>query len=217
MRLKSPGALQTAVDTFTTLARELRESLDTSRPSLQQGPREAWLKWWARADTELRKLFADDELLVPLARTAAEIRALELVAPAYEGPSLSYIVRERDVWAERFEAASQRMGLLSNFVMRPGRIVVLDTSAFHEFDRFWRADWVTLAQAEPPYAPVAGLPIRLVVPLVVVEELDAQKIHPNGKVRQAARDILKHLRALERVSADPVANVLRLGDRVTVR
>jgi hypothetical protein len=215
MRLKSPGALQKAIDTLTTLARELRESLDTSHPSLQQA-REAWLKWWARADMAVRELFADDELLIPLARSAAEIRALELVAPAYEAPSLSYIVRERDVWVERFEGASQRMALLSNFVMRPGRIAVLDTSAFHEFDRFWIADWATCVQAEPPYAPVAGLPIRLVVPLVVVEELDAQKIHPNGKVRQVARDILKHLRALERVSNDAVADVLRLDERVTV-
>jgi predicted ribonuclease YlaK len=46
--------------------------------------------------------------------------------------------------------------------------------------------------------------------------LDAQKRHQNGKVRQAARDILRHLRDLQRVSTDAFADVLRLDDRVTM-
>jgi rRNA-processing protein FCF1 len=215
MRLKTPGELQKAIDAVGSLARELDECLNGLQPN-SQVVRESWLKWWAGADMKLRELFADDDLLVPLARTATEIRNLDIPAPAYEAPTLSFIIRERDVWVERLEAAVRRMIQLRNFTMRPGRVAVLDTSAFHEFERFWVADWPDVTQADPPHASMPGLPIRLMVPLVVVEELDAQKRHQNGKVRQAARDILKHLRDLERVSTDSFADVLRLNDRVTI-
>jgi predicted ribonuclease YlaK len=117
---------------------------------------------------------------------------------------------------DRLDNAVRGLTQLNDFVMRPGRIAVLDTSAFHEYDRFWVADWARVTEADPPHASTLDLPIRLVVPLLVVEELDAQKRHPNGRVRVAARDILKHLRELPRLSTDAVADVLRLDDRVTV-
>ena len=215
MQLKTPGELQAAIDSVSLLARELAECLNGPRPNSQQA-REAWLKWWAGADMKLRELFADDDLLVLLARTATEIRNLDLPAPAYEAPSLSFIIRERDVWVDRLATAVRRLEQVKDFVMRPGRVAVLDTSAFHEFDRFWVADWAMVTEADPRHEPMSGLPIRLVVPLVVVEELDAQKRHQNGKVRQAAREILRHLRDLQRVSTDAFVDVLRLNDRVTV-
>jgi PIN domain len=166
---------------------------------------------------KLRELFADDDLLVPLAMTAAEIRNLDIPAPAYEASSLSLIIRERDVWVDRLNTAVRRLEQLNDFVMRPGRVAVLDTSAFHEFGRFWVADWATVTEADPPHVSMSGLPIRLVVPLVVVEELDDQKRHPNGRVSKAAREILRHLRDLPRVSTSAFVDVLRLDDdRTTV-
>jgi hypothetical protein len=215
MRLKTPGELQAAIGNVDFLARKLADCLEDPRPNSRQA-REAWLEWWADADMKLRELFADDDLLVPLARTAAEIRNLDIPAPAYEAPSLSFIIRERDVWVDRLDAAVRRLEQLKDFVRRPGRVAVLDTSAFHEFGRFWVADWALVTEADPPYATMPGLPIRLVVPLVVVEELDAQKRHPNGKVREGAREILRHLRNLPRVSTNAFADVLRLDGRATV-
>jgi hypothetical protein len=215
MLLKTPGELQTAIDNVDFLARKLADCLSGPRPNSQHA-REAWLEWWAGADMKLRELFADDDLLVPLARTATEIRNLNIPASAYEAPSLSFIIRERDVWVDRLDSAVRELRQLEGFVTRPGRVAVLDTSAFHEFDRFWVADWAEVTEADPPHMSLPGLPIRLVVPLVVVEELDAQKRHPNGKVREAARDILRHLRDLPRASTDAFADVLILDDRVTV-
>jgi PIN domain len=215
MRLKAPGNLHAAVDEIDVLARKLADCLNGPRPNAQQA-RAAWLKWWAEADMKLRELFAEDNLLVPLAHTATEIRNLDLPAPAYDAPILSFIIRERDVWVDRLDNAVGKLKQITDFVMRPGRVAVLDTSAFHEFDRFWIAHWAKVTEADPPHEPIPGLPIRLVVPLVVVEELDAQKRHPNGKVREAARDILRHMRDLPRVSTDAFADVLRLDDRVTL-
>jgi hypothetical protein len=216
MRLKSPGDLQAAIDNVDSLARELADCLDRRpRPNSQQA-RDLWLKWWASADMKLRDLFAEDDLLVPLAQTAIEIRNLDIPAPAYDAAILSFIIRERDVWVDRLDKAVWKLGLLKDFVERPGWVAVLDTSAFHEFDRFWVADWAKVIRVDPPPAGMPSRPIRLAVPLVVVEELDAQKRHPNGKVREAARDILRHLRDLQRVYTSAFVDVLRLDDRVTV-
>lgn len=71
-------------------------------------------------------------------------------------------------------------------------------------------------RGEPTHVPLTNMPIRLVVPLVVVGELDSKKRHPSSKVRATARDVLRHLRELKRVSTDEVADVLQLDDRVTV-
>jgi hypothetical protein len=215
MRLKSPGDVQSSIEDVDFLARKLADCLNVPRPNSKQA-REAWLEWWAEADMKFRQLFAEDDLLVPLAQAATEIRNLDIPAPAHDAPILSFIVRERDVWVDRLGDVIRILNQVKGFVMRPGRVAVLDTSAFHEFDRFWVADWAKVTEADRPYASVPGLPVRLVVPLVVVEELDAQKRHPHGKVREAARDILRHLRDLPRVSTDAFADVLRLDDRVTV-
>ncbi len=131
-------------------------------------------------------------------------------------PIQSFIIRERDVWVDRLNNAVRELKQLNDFVRRPGRVAVLDTSAFHEFDRFWLADWASVTEADPPHTSMPGLPIRLMVPLVVVEELDSQKSHPNGKVRQAAREILRQLRDLLRASSNAFADVLILNDRVTI-
>jgi len=216
VRLKTPGDLRVAIDSVDFLARKLADCLDVRPTPHSQQARSRWLRWWADADMKLRELFAEDDLLIPLAQTAAEIRNLDIPAPAYEAPMLSFIIRERDVWVDRLDSAVVKLRRLEDFVSRPGRIVVLDTSAFHEFDRFWAANWARVADADPPHATAPGLPIRLVVPLVVVEELDAQKRHPSGKVREAARDILRHLRDLPRLSTDAFADVLSMNDRATV-
>jgi hypothetical protein len=215
MRLRTPGELQAAIDNVDLLAQKLADCLNGFRPTAQWAS-EAWLKWWAEADMKLRELFVEDDLLVPLAQTATEIRNLDIRAPAFDAPIVSLVVRERDVWVDRLRAAVEKLQQLKDFAGRPGRVAVLDTSAFQEYDRFWKADWAKVAEADPPHVSEPGLPIRLVVPLLVVEELDGQKRHPNGRVREAARDALRHLRELPQVSTDAVANVLRLDDRVTM-
>ena len=79
VRLKNPGELQKALDTLDARAREL-EVFYPGQES--QACRALWLRWWELADSSLREVFADDDLVTPLYRTAQEVRA------AIEGPGL---------------------------------------------------------------------------------------------------------------------------------
>jgi hypothetical protein len=220
VELKQPGDLQLAIDTLSTLSRELGRLISPTTSTSGQA-RGEWLRWWATADQRLRLAFADDDLTVPLYRSTAAIRAAEPPASVRANAAdfaheMDLVLREREIWVQRFNTAEAGVRLVQKFVNRAGRVAVLDTSAFHEGGDFWSADWAAITKADPPHASVAGLPIRLIVPLLVIDELDAQKRHPNGDVRKSARSILRELRKLPRVSTDPVADVLQLDNRVTL-
>jgi PIN domain len=236
VELKHAGDLQLAIDTLATLSREL-EQLTNAATTRSWQAREAWLRWWASADQRLRLAFADDDLTISLFRSTVAIRAAEPLAswrttpslfpspeqptslratPADSSHEMDVVLRERSIWVERLKAAEAEIRLLQKFVIRPGRVVVMDTSAFHEGGDFWTLDWAGITKLDPPHTNPPNLPVRLVVPLLVVDELDGQKRHPNGDVRKAARSILRELRKLPRTSADPVADVLQLNNRVTV-
>jgi hypothetical protein len=228
--------LQLAIDTLATLSRELGQLINPTTTTSQQA-RDAWLRWWGSADQRLRLAFADDDLIVPLFHSATAIRPADpppswqstpslfrspepsaswRATPANSAHEMDVVLRERDIWVQRLKAAETAARLLQTFVNRPGRVAVLDTSAFHESGDFWTADWAAVTEADPPRANAAGLPIRLIVPLLVVDELDGQKRHPNGDVRKVARGILRELRKLPRASTDSVVDVLQLNDRVTL-
>ncbi len=80
------------------------------------------------------------------------------------------------------------------FTERPGRIVP-DTSAFIESVYFDEFSWQSLDGVIP-----AGL-ARLIVPILVIEEIDALKRDHNGPVSGRARSVLRRLWELH--AADP--------------
>ncbi len=62
MRLKNPGGLAAAIDNVEYLMEKLADCLKGHQLDAHRA-REAWLKWWAEADMDLRDLFAEDDLL----------------------------------------------------------------------------------------------------------------------------------------------------------
>ena len=220
MRLRTTGDLQKAIDTLTSLARELKSLLNDPNLTSRQA-RYDWLQWWANADMRLRDVFARGDLQTALYVTAADVRTSEPRQPAsvtsgHDAPTLSFIIRCRDVWAERLEDEARELRQVQAFVDRPGRIGVLDTSAFIEGRKFWLANWPTLLGADPPGGP--PLPVRLVVPLLVVEELDEGKTSKVNRVQDRSRDSLRELWKLDRDSSlsSRLVDVLRLNSRVTI-
>ncbi len=179
--------------------------------------RTLWLRWWELADSSLREVFADDGLVTPLYRTAQEVRA------AIEGPGLSndqavisLLNRTRDVWANHLESAADQLRQVQGFANQDGRIAVLDTSAFLEGSRFYGVNWPGLLDADPPGMP--PLAVRLVVPLVVVEELDEGKNSKVNRVQERSKDALRELWKLRRREerSSSLVEVLELDARVTV-
>ena len=213
MRVKPPGRLRLGIDTLNTLARELEQSdLDNERLTYA---RLWWLRWWESADRRLRHAFADDDLITDLYRTQAAIRVLEPSerGSAIEAGEIDLLLRERDVWTERLHDAAWDLEQLEAFVNRPGRVAVLDTSAFIEGGDFWKQDWPTIIHANDNSAIGTGsLAVRLLVPIIVIEEMDNQKRHPNKRVAAAARQALSHLWQLPR---EP-SGARRLNSRATV-
>jgi PIN domain len=215
MRLKRPGDLRRGIDTLNAVAREV-EQIELDVPTLEAA-RGSWLRWWESADGRLRDVFADDDLITDLYRTQAAVRALETsghnLAFPYDGSAKDLLRRECDVWKERLHDAARELEQLETFVNRPGRVAVLDTSAFIEGGDFWEQDWPTITRADDDPAPGLGpLPIRLIVPIIVIEEMDNHKRHTNKRVAAAARQALSHLWRLPR---EP-SGARRLNPRVTV-
>lgn len=86
------------------------------------------------------------------------------------------------------------------FLLRPGRIVVLDTSALMEGVFFADFDWHILDRT------LKEEPVRLILPSLVVEELDDLKRHRDGRQRAQARRVPSKLWKLHRVSpSEPAA------------
>ena len=76
----------------------------------------------------------------------------------------------------------------------PGIPAVIDTNIFIEHQRPDYVDWPTI---------VGEQPVRLVVPLRVVEEVDAMKYQGHERTRRVAREILPWLEAVLKDGTDP--------------
>jgi hypothetical protein len=162
--------------------------------------RDAWLRWWSAADAQLRNLFTDGDLAASLAVSADKVRDVNLDA-------LPFMVlnRESDVWDERLGQVIDALKALKPFIERPGVIIVPDTSAFLEGEYFTDLDWQALAGTAEP--------VRLVVPVLVVEELDA---HKRGRDRQRDRAVSVLRRLWELGGSAPEQVAVIPGRRVTV-
>jgi hypothetical protein len=91
-------------------------------------------------------------------------------------PTLNGVLnRERVDWDRRFEEVIEELTKLKVFVDRPGRPVMLDTSALMEGELFTEFDWHTLDES------LKDVSVRLILPSLVVEELDELKRHRETK------------------------------------
>lgn len=100
--------------------------------------------------------------------------------------------RELTAWDRRLGEVLDELAKQKRLVMRPGRPVVLDTSALMEGKSLVTFDWHSL---EPS---LAAVPIRLVVPILVIEELDDLLHDPNGDRRRKARAATRSLLELHK-------------------
>jgi predicted ribonuclease YlaK len=79
---------------------------------------------------------------------------------------------------------------LKTLIQVPGYPVVLDTSVLMEGPYFTEFVWQTI------HDQLKGELVRLIVPILVIEELDTLKAHRDGRKRDRARNTLRDLVAL---------------------
>ena len=176
MRLRLP------VDFTADVLRDLDDKLqDCLHGDDARDVRDRWLRWWSEADAQLRILFRDGDVAASLYVSQLRVRDVNLETMPY-----GLLRHEIEVWLDRFTEMVDELMALSSFIERPGLIVVPDTSAFVEGVYFTDLNWQKLAEIDPHE------PVRLVVPVLVVEELDELK-WGRDRVQDRARSVLRRL------------------------
>jgi hypothetical protein len=175
MRLREPGSVDHAIEALTIVMNQLYDC----RSGTALEVLENWLRWWEIADAQLRSLFTDSDAVISLYQTRLEITRA--------GHDTRFVQRETNVWIARFEEMISGLQALKAFTARPGQIVVPDTSAFIEGMYFDQFSWHSLEGV------AQGEPVRLIIPVLVIEELDAKKRDRNGRVSGRARSVLRQL------------------------
>jgi hypothetical protein len=196
MRLRQPGSVDHAIQTLTTVMHQLYDCRVGNTVEVL----EKWLRWWENADAQLRSLFTDSDTLTSLYQTRLEI--------ARNGGDPRFAQRETNVWIARFEQMIASLQALKVFIARPGQIVVPDTSTFIEGEYFAQFDWHSLEGI------TRGQPVRLIIPILVIEELDAKKTDRNSRVSGRARSVLRRLWELH--GSDPAQPAGIPGKAATV-
>src|SRR6266568_842436 len=177
MRLRNPGDIDGAIRMLDDLTGQLmhcRGYDDTVQ----------YLAWCDEASRRLRERFVTPELAELAER---DQRDLTLGGAVMTRPR-EFLDRNIDIWQVRLVDAGARLMALKPFIEREGHIVVMDTSAFIEGVYFTDFDWRSLDGID------AVIPVRLVVPIIVIDELDDLKRDRRGRDR--ARSVLRRLREL---------------------
>lgn len=179
MRLKIPGGIDHAIDMLNSVDRELALARSGSP---NRDLRNAYLLWWERADEYLGGIFKDTDLVDELYRSQLVVRQ------ANESQrSMDLAEREMRVWKDKLQVIVSQLRGLKEFAGAAGRIVVPDTSALIEGAYFTDLDW------HAAVAVGSGELVRLVIPILVVEELDDLKRDRNARVSRRARSVLHKL------------------------
>lgn len=185
MLLREPGVA--GVDGALMVVRSMRDGLahlktrvpaypSGSEPHLDLSRRQQWLAWSELAGLEFRRVFADESLAAAVREAGAHARMFSL------GPAA--VIELFEEWTWRLDDVIGHLKRLREFAGMPGQIVVPDTSALVEGPIFDTFDWHSLDGVDRREL------VRVVVPILVVEELDRLKVSARSK---RVRSVLKKL------------------------
>lgn len=184
MRLKNPGGVQKAIFTVKQVQGELGNASVHGRDPA--GRKDSFLTWcdsWATP--QLGNHFPDREgIFAEIRESYYRVVALP-TSPDRQANGL--LNREFREWDARLGRLLSELADVADFVERVGSLVVPDTSALMEGGMFTEFAWHSLDES------LLGVPVRLVVPALVVEELDELKRRPGERQRAQARKVLSAL------------------------
>jgi hypothetical protein len=163
--------------------------------------RDRYLVWADDTERLLRSLFDEVHLTDLHTDRFWHIRDLTLdSARPWEliNTEIAVQAERLGLFADALEARAKRL------MSTPGQIAVPDTNVFLHFKRFDTIDWTGV---------VGATPLRVVIPLSVVEELDLKKAARRRDLADRARSVFARLESLMGPTAGAPAP---LRDQVTV-
>jgi hypothetical protein len=186
MRVRQWVGLEAAVQNLNEIILQSQECKQMQFEDIERKFR-AYLKWVDDAQTTLRRVFSDNDLeSALLGRGYWHICGAELrVHPWGRLINEELVAQVGNVGMEPPEghigSALVHLRLLGRLAQGGGPIYVTDTNALLHYTRFDQLEWRQRTGAEC---------VRLVIPLVVVDELDAKKYARRVEFRSRAREIL---------------------------
>lgn len=158
---------------------------------------DSYLEWVETAETQLRNLFADDVLANGL-QNARYFHIRQLTPDAHRPAPL--ISAEIALQKSRLTQASAELNAYAALAERPGHPLVLDTNVFLHSNLFTEIDWAKEFNYDEQ--------VRLIVPLIVLDELDDKTFSQNKQIAKRADKVLVAFdKYMETVAADEIAIV----------
>jgi hypothetical protein len=188
MRLRNPGSLEAALETVKQVKGELWNAVTAGHSAPDK--KDAFLAWCDRwATPQLGNHFPPSEAL--FAEIAESYHRVVQTPLLTERQLNGLLDREGKAWSVRLDGLIAELEQQKPFLAWPGHLVVLDTSALMEGVFFTEFDWHALDPV------VKEGPIRLIVPSLVIEELDELK-RRDARQKAQARKVLRTLWELHR-------------------
>ena len=194
MRLRNPGGLEAALEAVKQVKGQLWTAATAGHSATAR--KDAFLTWCDQwATPQLGSHFPSSEVL--FAEIVESYHRVVQTPFVPERQLNGVLDREGKAWSARLDGLIAELEHQKPFLARPGHLVVLDTSALIEGVFFTEFDWHALDPA------VREGPIRLIVPSLVIEELDELK-RRDARQKAQARKVLRTLWELHRPrSAEP--------------
>ncbi len=188
MRLRNPGGLEAALVAVKQVKGQLWNAVNAGHSAPDR--KDAFLAWCDQwATPQLGNHFPQSEVL--FADIAESYHRVVQTPLLTERQLNGLLEREGKAWSARLDEPIDELEGQKPFLARLGHLVVLDTSALMEGVFFTDFDWHDLDPA------VKEGPIRLIVPALVIEELDELK-RRDARQKAQARKVLKTLWELHR-------------------
>jgi hypothetical protein len=186
MRLKNSGGVDAAIATVAVVRGQLGNARNGNSAADRKDSFLRWCDNWATP--QLGNHFPDtEEIFTAIEET---FRRLALAPPMSEYELNTMLTRDWQIWDRRLERLGVELERRRAFLGRPGRLVVLDTSALMEGVLFIGYDWHALD------AGLAAGAVRLIVPILVIEELDGLKRTRDRQQKADAKEVLRAMWAL---------------------
>ncbi|MEU4243441.1 PIN domain-containing protein [Actinoplanes sp. NPDC026619] len=152
--------VQRAIEVLQDRSREAGNVRNTVRDQLLS----RYVEWVRQSEVEFRQLFADNDVIDRLhSQRHWHLRAHGRAEDLAIGPGVFY--EELDAQQQMLREVIETLSGFLHLADRPGEILVLDTNTIIHHRPFNEVDWRTEADCRQ---------VRLLIPLLVLDELDAK-------------------------------------------